>query len=305
MNTELRPKNVITLKQALEVAEKYGFAIGSFSPRYTPMITPVLRAAEKMKSPAIVQISHKELIRYGITPKEFADEFYEKVVSEGITVPLVLHLDHTKELETIALAIDAGFTSVMIDASEKNLEDNISTSKEVADYAHAKGVSVEAELGMIGTTDFVETDKDEELYTDPQEAKRFVNETNIDALAVSCGTAHGVYMVRQPKIDVARLQEIRSLTPVHLVLHGGSGVPAEMMEGAIRLPSGGVSKVNIATDLELSFLGALGREERLTNEECKALEASLLEKGRAAVENTVIDKMIHFLGSKAQAVHFA
>lgn len=305
MNTELRPKNVITLKQALEVAEKYGFAIGSFSPRYTPMITPVLRAAEKMKSPAIVQISHKELIRYGITPKEFADEFYEKVVSEGITVPLVLHLDHTKELETIALAIDAGFTSVMIDASEKNLEDNISTSKEVADYAHAKGVSVEAELGMIGTTDFVETDKDEELYTDPQEAKRFVNETNIDALAVSCGTAHGVYMVRQPKIDVARLQEIRSLTPVHLVLHGGSGVPAEMMEGAIRLPSGGVSKVNIATDLELSFLGALGREERLTNEECKALEPSLLEKGRAAVENTVIDKMIHFLGSKAQADHFA
>jgi ketose-bisphosphate aldolase len=304
MTTELRPKNIITLKQALEVAEKYGFAIGSFSPRYTPMITPVLRAAEKMKSPAIVQISHKELIRYGITPKEFADEFYEKVVSEGITVPLVLHLDHTKELETIALAIDAGFTSVMIDASEKNLEDNISTSKEVADYAHAKGVSVEAELGMIGTTDFVETDKDEELYTDPQEAKRFVNETNIDALAVSCGTAHGVYMVRQPKIDVARLQEIRSLTPVHLVLHGGSGVPAEMMEGAIRLPSGGVSKVNIATDLELSFLGALEREERLTNEECKALEPSLLEKGRAAVENTVIDKIIHFLGSKAQADHF-
>ncbi|KRE34116.1 class II fructose-bisphosphate aldolase [Paenibacillus sp. Soil724D2] len=304
MNTELRPKNVITLKQALEVAEKYGFAIGSFSPRYTPMITPVLRAAEKMKSPAIVQISHKELIRYGITPKEFADEFYEKVVTEGITVPLVLHLDHTKELETIALAIDAGFTSVMIDASEKNLEDNISTSKEVADYAHAKGVSVEAELGMIGTTDFVETDKDEELYTDPLEAKRFVNETNIDALAVSCGTAHGVYMVRQPKIDVARLQEIRSLTPVHLVLHGGSGVPAEMMEGAIRLPSGGVSKVNIATDLELAFLGALEREERLTNEECKALEPSLLEKGRAAVENTVIDKMIHFLGSKAQADHF-
>ncbi|KQX46662.1 class II fructose-bisphosphate aldolase [Paenibacillus sp. Root444D2] len=304
MNTELRPKNVITLKQALEVAEKYGFAIGSFSPRYTPMITPVLRAAEKMKSPAIVQISHKELIRYGITPKEFADEFYEKVVTEGITVPLVLHLDHTKELETIALAIDAGFTSVMIDASEQNLEDNISTSKEVADYAHAKGVSVEAELGMIGTTDFVETDKDEELYTDPLEAKRFVNETNIDALAVSCGTAHGVYMVRQPKIDVARLQEIRSLTPVHLVLHGGSGVPAEMMEGAIRLPSGGVSKVNIATDLELAFLGALEREERLTNEECKALEPSLLEKGRAAVENTVIDKMIHFLGSKAQADHF-
>jgi ketose-bisphosphate aldolase len=304
MTTGLRPKNVLTLKQALEVAEKNGFAIGSFSPRYTPMITPVLRAAEKMKSPAIVQISHKELVRYGITPKEFADEFYEKVTAEAITVPLVLHLDHTKELGTIAAAIEAGFTSVMIDASEKNLEDNIATSKEVAEYARAKGVSVEAELGMIGTTDFVETDKDEELYTVPVEAKRFVQETGIDALAVSCGTAHGVYMVRQPKIDTERLQAIRSLTPVHLVLHGGSGVPADMMAGAIRLPGGGVSKVNIATDLELAFLGALGREERLTNEECQALEPSLLEEGRAAVEHTVMDKISHFLGSKGQAVHF-
>lgn len=304
MTAGLRPRNVLTLKQALEVAEKYGFAIGSFSPRYTPMITPVLRAAEKMKSPAIVQISHKELVRYGITPKEFADEFYAKVAEEGITVPLVLHLDHTKELETIAQAIEAGFTSVMIDASEKNLEENIRISKEVSEYASARGVSVEAELGMIGTTDFVETDTDEELYTDPQEAKRFVQETGIDALAVSCGTAHGVYMVRQPKIDVERLQAIRSLTPVHLVLHGGSGVPADMMAGAIRLPGGGVSKVNIATDLELAFLGAIGREERLTNAECKALEHTRLEQGRGAVEQTVIDKMSHFLSSKDQAKHF-
>jgi fructose-bisphosphate aldolase class II len=207
-------------------------------------------------------------------------------------------------LDTIAAAIEGGFTSVMIDASEKNLEDNIATSEEAAKYAHARGVSVEAELGMIGTTDFVETDNDEELYTDPQEALRFVQETNVDALAVSCGTAHGVYMVKEPKIDYARLMAIRELTPVHLVLHGGSGVPAEMMAKAIGLPKGGVSKVNIATDLELAFLAAIGREERLTNAECQALPADLLEKGRMAVENTVCDKMAHFLGSKEQAVHF-
>jgi ketose-bisphosphate aldolase len=299
-----KPGNVITLKQALELAEQFEYANGSFSPRYTPMITPVLRAAEKAKSPAIVQISHKELLRYGITPAEFADEFYLRVRSEHITVPVVLHLDHTKELETIAAAIEAGFTSVMIDASEKNLEENIAISQEVVDYAHARGVSVEAELGMIGTTDFVETDKDEELYTDPQEAKYFAEQTRVDALAVSCGTAHGVYMVREPKIDYARLQAIRALNPVHLVLHGGSGVPAGMMAKAIMLPGGGVSKVNIATDLELAFLGALGREERMTNEECKALSPEWLEKGRAGVESTVADKMVNFLGSKGKAVHF-
>ncbi|MDF2814823.1 MAG: class fructose-bisphosphate aldolase [Paenibacillus sp.] len=304
MNAKQQPSNVLTLKQALEMAERHGFAIGSFSPRYTPMITPVLRAAQKMESPAIIQISHKELVRYGITPKEFADEFYARVESENITVPLVLHLDHTKELEPIAEAIEAGFTSVMIDASEKPLDENIRTSKEAVVYAHERGVSVEAELGMIGTTDFVETDKDEELYTDPVEAERFVRETQVDALAVSCGTAHGVYMVKAPKIDYDRLRAIRELNPVHLVLHGGSGVPAEMIGAAIKLPGGGVSKVNIATDLELSFLGALGRKERLTNEECKALATDLLEVGRAAVQRTVEEKMEHFLGSSGQAKQF-
>lgn len=299
------PANVKTLKQALEVAQQHGYAIGSFSPRYTPMITAVLRAAQEAQSPAIVQISHKELVRYGITPKEFADEFYARVQSEAITVPVVLHLDHTKELGTIAEAIEAGFTSVMIDASEKPLDENISTSREVVQYARQRGVSVEAELGMIGTTDFVETDKDEELYTDPVEADRFVRETEIDALAVSCGTAHGVYMVRQPKIDYERLNAIRALTPVHLVLHGGSGVPSEMMKGAIKLSQGGVSKVNIATDLEISFLEAIGRTKPLTNEECKALSPDMLEKGLTAVQQTVMDKITNFLGSRDQAATFS
>jgi ketose-bisphosphate aldolase len=301
MTIQNKPQNVITLKQALETAEKHGYANGSFSPRYTPIIKPVLQAGEESRSPLIVQISEKEMHRYGITPREFADEFYKHVRELNITVPLVLHLDHTKALHTIAEAIEAGFTSVMIDASEKPLDENIRISKEVAEYAHARGVSVEAELGMIGTTDFVETDKDEEMYTDPQEALIFVRETGVDALAVSCGTAHGVYMVRKPKIDLERLMSIRELTPVHLVLHGGSGVPAEMMASAIKLPRGGVSKVNIATDLELSFLQALNREERLTNAECMSLPADALERGRAAVKATVSEKIGEFLGSKGFA----
>jgi ketose-bisphosphate aldolase len=299
-----KPANVITLKQALETAEKYKFALGSFSPRYTPMIVPVLQAGEQSQSPLIVQISEKELDRYGITPKQFGEEFYRQLEELHITVPVVLHLDHTKALPVIAEAIDAGFTSVMIDASEKHLKENIAITREIVEYAHARGVSVEAELGMIGTTDFIETDKDEELYTDPAEAKQFVDETQVDALAVSCGTAHGVYVVRKPKIDFKRLQAIRTLTPVHLVLHGGSGVPSEMMGEAIRLPGGGVSKVNIATDLELVLLQALGREERMTNAECKALSPELLERGRSAVKHTVIDKMTMFLGSKGFADRF-
>ena len=191
-----------------------------------------------------------------------------------------------RSMADIREAIAAGFTSVMIDASEKRLEDNIADSKEAADYAHRQGVSVEAELGMIGTTDFVETDKDEELFTDPQEALRFVRRD---------GRGRAGRLVRhRPRrlhgeasrsIDYKRLQAIRTLTPVHLVLHGGSGVPAEMMKQAIQLPGGGVSKVNIATDLELAFLAALGREERMTNVECLSPSPERLANGREAVED--------------------
>lgn len=304
MGIQSKPRNVITLKQALPQAEKGGYAIGSFAPRYTSMIRPILRAGQKNNSPLIVQISQKEMDRYGITPAEFAEEFYLAIEEERITVPAVLHLDHTKVMPVIGEAIAAGFTSVMIDASEHPLEENIRISKEAADYAHAHGVSVEAELGKIGTTDFMETDTDEEMYTDPDEAERFVRETQTDALAVSVGTAHGVYYVRKPKIDLERLKAIRARTDVHLVLHGGSGVPEEMIQKAVRLPGGGISKVNIATDLEISLLKAIGRKERMTNAECRSLSEREMALAQAAVEATVTEKIRKFLGSAGRAGDF-
>lgn len=301
---QTRPKNVLPLKTVLSRAERGGYAVGAFSPRYLPMILPILRAGEQTQSPLIVQISQKELQRYGIPVQAFADAFYAAVAEESTTVPVVLHLDHTRDIAVIHDAIAAGFTSVMIDASEQVLDDNIATTREVARYAHSRGVSVEAELGKIGTTDFVETERDEELYTDPREAERFVRETEVDALAVSVGTAHGVYKVRKPRIDYDRLHAIRSRTAVHLVLHGGSGVPAAMVTEAIQLEGGGVSKVNIATDLELAVLGSLGREERMTDAECRALPAEQLEAARAAVQATVIEKIRHFLRSEGHARDF-
>src|SRR5215207_9618235 len=290
-----------TLKQILPFAERDGYAVGSFSPRTTAMIQPILCAGQAARSPLIVQISQKELARYQITPRRFAEELFAQVERERITVPVVLHLDHTKEISVIEEAIAAGFTSVMIDASEKPLDENINISRQVTEYAHARGVSVEAELGRIGTTDFVETEDDEELYTKPDEAERFVRETGADALAVSVGTAHGVYTVRQPRVDLPRLRAIRALTSVHLVLHGGSGVPAEMMQAAIQLDGGGVSKVNIATDLELAALGALGRDSYLTDAEMNALSPEEIKLARAAVEQTVTDKINNFLRSRDRA----
>jgi ketose-bisphosphate aldolase len=296
-----RPANVVMLHDLLVPATREGFAVGAFAARYTSMVRPILRAAQAMESPAIVQISQKELMWAGITPCEMAREFFNAVRDEEINVPLVLHLDHTRDVDPILDAISHGFTSVMIDASAKPLADNIAVSADVVAYAHPRAVSVEAELGRIGTTDFVETDRDDEMYTDPAEAREFIAGTGADALAVSIGTAHGVYKVRKPKIDLARLSAIRRMVATPLVLHGGSGVPAEMMQAAIRLPGGGVSKVNIATDLELAWLGALGRENRMSDADCRDLSIESVAAARQAVQRVVEDKICNFVLSRGRA----
>ncbi len=285
----------------LAVATRNGFAVGSFAPRYTSMIRPILRAGQKHSSPIIVQISQREMERYGITPSEFADAFKRAMDDEQPSVPVVLHLDHTFEIPVIEAAIGAGFTSVMMDGSAKPFEENVTISAEAAEVAHRRGVSIEAELGKIGTTDFVETDDDVELYTDPQEAADFVSRTGVDALAVSVGTAHGHYIVRQPKIDFERLRLIREATPVQLVLHGGSGVPAEMIQRAVSLPGGGISKVNIATDIEAGLLASIGRENRMSNRECSELPPEKRRVAEQAVEDVVAEKIETYLLSAGKA----
>lgn len=301
MKAPTRYQNVVTLNEVLAKAEQEGYAVGSFSPRYIPMIGAVMIAAEKCRSPVIIQISSNELNRYGISAGEFAEEFYRVLQDRQISVPVVLHLDHSRDKAPIAEALAVGFTSVMIDASHEGFNRNAALTREIVEYAHSRGASVEAELGRIGTADFIETDSDEELFTNPEEAKLFVDQTRVDALAVSVGTAHGAYMVRKPRIDFQRIQRIRELTNVHLVLHGGSGVPSGMIKRAIRCPGGGISKVNIATDLEQAVLAAIGREKPMTNKECCTLPPPLLRVCQEAVEALVVEKMVHFLGSNGKA----
>ena len=298
---EKSAKNIYSLKQLLTIAGQGHFAVGAFSPRYTHLIRPVLLAAEATCSPVIVQIAQIELKWYRLTLEEFARKFWLQIQDLQPTVPVGLHLDHTSDFSLIQAAVTNGFTSVMIDSSALPLAENIAKTRRVVEFAHPFGVSVEAELGRIGSADFLETESDVELFTDPKEAALFVEKTGIDALAVSVGTAHGVYKVRQPRIDLERLKSIRSLTPVPLVLHGGSGTPLEMISNAIHLPQGGVSKVNIATDLELALLHELGLEERTTDADLSAYQPEILERGIQAVYKVVEKKMVNFLGSNGHA----
>lgn len=301
-----RPENVLTLSELLPVAQHYGFAVGSFSPRYPKMIPPVLRAAEALASPLIVQISQKDMARCHVSVELFAEAFYRYLEDLQITVPVTLHLDHTEELRIIQAAIAAGFSSVMIDASDEPLAKNIARTREVADYAHARGASVEGELGTIGAFGFSETEaRDEVAMTDPEEVAVFVKEAQVDALAVSVGTVHGVRKGSTVALDVVRLGEIRERTLVPLVLHGGSGVPVEALHRAIRVPGGGVSKVNLATDLELAMLRALGSEVRLIDAQIEALSKGELEIAQAAVRGVVRQKITAHLMSAGGVRHYA
>ncbi len=227
----------------------------------------------------------------------FAREFYRVVEELDPQVPIALHLDHTKTFDVIRQAIDAGFTSVMIDASEYEFEENVRITRQVVEYAKPRKVTVEAELGKIGTTDFVETDHDEELFTVPEEAKEFCERTGVDCLAVSVGTAHGIYTVRQPHVDYDRLERINSLIRVPLVLHGGSGVPSQMVRKAVQMESGGVSKVNIATDVEQAMLQVVGREGHMTEAELNSCTEEQIAHSREAVKELVKEKMCCYVMS--------
>ncbi len=287
---------MLQFTEMLAEAQKQGYAIGSFSPRYITMIEPVMRAAIQCGSHAIVQISEKELSRHQVDFAAFAKEFYRVRDLLEPTVSISLHLDHTKTIGVIEQAVECKFHSVMIDASEHDFDKNADITKQVVAYCHPKGVYVEAELGKIGTTDFAETDTDEELFTNPTEAQRFCEITGVDALAVSVGTAHGMYTVRKPRVDLARLEAINKLTNVPLVLHGGSDVPNQMILDAVKLPSGGVCKVNIATDLEQAMLKSLGEKSHITQEKLSTYDEASIKAAQEAVFDVVKDKICNYLG---------
>ena len=235
---------LVTTKELLLDAQKNGYAIGAFNVENMEMVQAVIAAAEELKSPVIMQTTPSTL-KYAD-----ADYFYANVAvaARKASVPVVMHLDHGSSFELAMQAYRAGYTSIMIDGSHSVFEENIAVTKAVVDACHPSGVAVEAELGKVGGKED-DLDGGNGGYTDPEEAKAFVEATGVDSLAVAIGTAHGVYK-GVPKLDIDRLSEIRKVVSVPLVLHGTSGVPDDAVQECIRR---GICKVNYATDLRIAF----------------------------------------------------
>lgn len=242
---------LVSGKEILEVANKFGFAVPAFNAGSGQLLEAVMQACEETESPVMIAIHPDEL---SFLTDSFVDQV--KYYANHSKVPVCIHLDHGASYGQVIHAIQLGFTSVMIDASHKSYEDNIAITKKVVEAAHAVGVSVEAELGTIGDTgNSIEGGVTEVIYTDPEVAQDFIEKTNVDSLAIAIGTAHGIYPKNmKPKLRLDILQEIEKLVEIPLVLHGGSSNPDEEISQSVKL---GINKINISSDIKIVFANKL------------------------------------------------
>ena len=238
------------MKELLKVAKENQFAVPAFNICSYDMLKAIIEESERLNAPVILEI-HPDEIAY------LNDEFVASVraYAHNSKVPVVIHLDHGGTVKDVLRAIRNGYTSVMIDASLQSFEDNLAITKEVVALAHAVGVSVEAEIGTISNNGSAEGGAANIIYTDPEQAKHFVEETNIDSLAIAIGTAHGLYPKdKTPKLNIELLKELNQQIDKPFVLHGGSGNPDAEVSESVRY---GVAKVNLSSDLKSVFFDAL------------------------------------------------
>lgn len=234
----------VTSEKMLLDAQKGGYAVGAFNVENMEMVMAVIAAAEELRAPLMMQTT-PSTIKYAGLDMYLANV---KTAAEKASVPVCLHLDHGDSFDLAMQALRVGYTSIMIDGSHNVFEENIAVTKAVADACRPSGIPVEAELGKVGG-------KEDDLeggnggYTDPQEAKEFVERTGVGSLAVAIGTAHGVYK-GVPKLDLDRLAEIRKVVSIPLVLHGASGLSEEAVVESIKR---GICKVNFATELRIAY----------------------------------------------------
>ena len=307
---------LVTTKDMFEKSMKEHFAIGAFNVNNMEIIQGIVDAAAEQNSPVILQAS-SSAIKYARVP--YLKKMIEAALEEH-DIPVVLHLDHGPDFETCKMCIDNGFTSVMIDGSKYDFEENVALTKKVVDYAHSHGVVVEAELGKLaGIEDDVNVSASDAMYTNPEQAKEFVERTGCDSLAIAIGTSHGEYKFKgEAKLRFDILAKVKELIPnTPIVLHGASTVIPEFVEqcnkyggnipGAKGVPDemlheaslSGVSKINVDTDLRLAMTGAI--REVFTEDPSVFDPRKYLGVARTQIKDIVEHKIRDVFGSSNKA----
>nr|WP_300186508.1 class II fructose-1,6-bisphosphate aldolase [uncultured Agathobaculum sp.] len=236
---------LVTTEKMFADAQAGHYAVGAFNVENMEMVMAVVRAAEELRAPVILQTTPSTVKYAGL-------DYYlamARVAAERATVPVAMHLDHGESFDLAMQALRTGYTSIMIDGSHESFEDNIAVTRRVVDACAPSRISVEAELGKVGGKEDDLEGGDGNPFTDPQQAKEFVERTGVNSLAVAIGTAHGLYK-GTPKLEFDLLRAIREVVSIPLVLHGASGVPDDAVRQAIEL---GICKVNFATELRIAY----------------------------------------------------
>lgn len=274
---------LLNLREMLEPAVKDNFAVGGFNVTESTMFKAIVEEAERQESPAVIQVSPNE---FEFSERELYLYFSVRLQRSGN--PFVLHYDHSKSYEGCIRAIQAGFTSVMFDGSQMEYDQNVECTRRVVEAAHGAGVSVEGEIGTIGeTADYLNGTVRDMVYTSPDLARRFVEDTGVDALAVSIGTVHGILPKGYvPKLQLKLLKELAAAAPVPLVLHGGSGTPHDEVAAACRT---GIHKVNISSEFKHAYYQSVS--EFVTNHPTLVSPTLVLKDAVQEVKNVAGTKM--------------
>jgi len=279
------------MKQMLIDARHGGYALGAFEFWSLDSAQAVTQAAAALRVPVILQSGYIEAMHAGGF-NQIAK--LAEIAANDVDIPVALHWDHGESFEHVRAAIDAGFTSVMIDCSQLPFEENVEATRRVVEAARPFGVTVESELGVLaGSEGGIDRTEAEALQTTPEEALRFIRDTQTDILAIAIGSAHGFYKF-EPKLNIARLKEIAAVVAEPLVLHGGSGIPVEQVTRAI---DSGIAKVNICTEFIAAFGGAYTRVQ--AEDGFKYNVPNLFGAGKKSGYALAYEKIKLFLNGKA------
>jgi len=279
---------LVNIKPVLAEAKAKGYAVAAFNPVDYASAKAMVKAAEELNAPVIIQSSAKTIKYYG----HEAIYGWMKEIAGNSPVPVVLHLDHGKDLDMIKKCIDMGWTSVMIDGSHLPFEQNLAETRKVVNWASAAKIGVEAEIGQIlGVEDDMVVSEDESIYTDPNEAEKFCRELDLSAFAAAIGTAHGYYK-GEPKVQFSLIEEINKRTKVPMALHGGTGLSDEIIQRCIKL---GCAKINISTNLKHVFIDSFADYHTQNPKDYEPLR--VLEAQYKALKQLFKEKIAQFGGS--------
>jgi ketose-bisphosphate aldolase len=283
---------LVNIKPVLAEAKANGYAVAAFNPVDYSSMRAMVKAAEEVNAPVIIQTSAKTINYYS---HEALYGWMQEIAGDS-PVPVVLHLDHGKDLDMIKKCIDTGWTSVMIDGSHLPFDENLETTRQVNQWANAAGIGIEAEIGQIlGVEDDMVVSEDESHLTDPSEAEKFCAELDLAAFAAAIGTAHGYYK-GEPKVEFGLIEEINKRTRVPMALHGGTGLSDEVIQRCIRI---GCAKINISTNLKHVYVDSFVDYHKANPKDYEPLR--VIDAQFAALKELFKQKITQFGGANRGA----